>query len=121
MRSDSGFSRILGLVLLIAAVAGLFLYLTKSDPSVPVQLVTAERSTVVSNLTTNGKAEPVDARELRALTSGLVTSVLIKEGDLARAGQHLLDLDRTEASADLARVEAELHAAKGDLRNVEHG
>jgi HlyD family secretion protein len=121
MRSDSGFSRILVLVLLIAAAAGLFLYFTKSDPSVPVQLVTAERNTVVSNLTTNGKAEPVDARELRALTSGLVTSVLVKEGDHARAGQHLLDLDRTETSADLARVEAELHAAEGDLRNVEHG
>jgi HlyD family secretion protein len=86
-----------------------------------VRIVKVERTSLVSNLTTNGKVEPVDARELRALAPGTVTNVLVKEGDRARTGQPLVELDRTEAAAGLARADAEWQAAKDDVRVIEKG
>jgi HlyD family secretion protein len=121
MRSSFRLAHLWLVGLLVVSVAGVSFYIRRENDALPVRLVTVERTSLVSNLTTNGKVEPVDARELRALTPGSVTNVLVKEGDRARTGQLLIELDRTEAAAGVARAEAELQAAEDDVRVIEKG
>jgi HlyD family secretion protein len=108
-------------VLLVGSLAGVYFYLNGSNGAPLVRLVKVERGSLISTLTTNGKVEPVDARELRALSPGTVTSVPVKDGDPVRTGQLLVELDRTEGAAALARAEAELQAAEDDVRIIEKG
>ena len=108
-------------MLIVGSLTGVYFYVSLGSGAIPVRVVKVERGSLVSTLTTNGKVEPVDARELRALTPGAVTSVLVKEGDRVRSGQPLVELDRTEAVAGVARSEAELRAAEDDVRTIEKG
>lgn len=110
-----------GIVLLVVVIGGTAMYLSHDTAAVPVRLTPVSRASLVSSLTTNGKVEPVDGRELRALTPGMIGSVTVHEGDRVRAGQLLIEMDRTEGSAELARAEAEVHAAEGELQNIEQG
>jgi HlyD family secretion protein len=97
------------------------MYLSRDTAGVAVRLETVERAPLVSSLSTNGKVEPVDTRELRALTPGMIGAVAVREGDRVHSGQPLIEMDRTESAAEVARVEAEIHSAEGDLQNIEHG
>jgi len=109
------------LVILVIASAGLFLYFSRDNSAPPVRLVKVERANLVSNLTTNGKVEPVDAKELRALTPGIVRTIRVKEGEQVKRGQTILELDRGEASSEVAHAEAELQAAVAALENIQRG
>ncbi len=106
---------------LIVALAGLFLFFAAGDTPIPVRAAKVERVSLVSDLTTNGKVEPLEPFELRASMPGMVRSVLVKEGDHVKKGQRLLELDRGEAAAEAARAEAELRTAQADLESVERG
>lgn len=109
------------LVILVIASAGLFLYFSRDNSAPPVRLVKVERANLVSNLTTNGKVEPVDAKELRALAPGIVRAIRVKEGELVKRGQTLLELDRGEAVSEVAHAEAEVQAAVAALENIQRG
>ena len=49
------------IVLLVVLLAGTFLYLTRDNGYTTVRIVPVERAALVSNLTTNGKVEPVES------------------------------------------------------------
>src|SRR5436190_9037198 len=121
MRASSRWVHSSWFVLLVTAVAGMSLYFTRDSGYAAVRLTTVEKNALVSNLTTNGKVEPVDARELRAVAPGSIASISVKEGDHVKAGQVIMQLDRTEAAAEVARAEAEVQAAESDLKNIESG
>lgn len=110
-----------GLVTLVIAVAGLFLYFTRDNSTVSLRLAKVERANLTSNLTTNGKVEPLDPRELRAEIPGFVRSLLVKEGDPVRSGHRILMLERQEAATEVYRAAAEFQAAQAELENAERG
>ncbi len=55
-------------------------------------------------------------KTLQPLETSVVRQVLVKEGDTVQAGQVLVELDATNASADQASVQEQLRAAAGDER-----
>lgn len=109
------------LVILVIASAGLFLFFSRDSSAPSVRLVKVERANLVSNLTTNGKVEPVDAKELRALAPGIIRAIRVKEGQEVKRGQTILELDRGEAVSEVAHAEAEVQAAVAALENIQRG
>src|SRR5262245_10889608 len=105
------------LAIVIVASIGLFLYFSRDNSGPPVKLVKVERANLVSNLTTNGKVEPLEPRELRALAPGIVRFLRAKEGEPVRQGQVLLELDRSEAASEVAHAQAEVQSAITALEN----
>jgi RND family efflux transporter MFP subunit len=88
----------------------------------PIHVVT---DTVVEDVfQASGTAEPIQQATLSTKLMGSVTRVHVREGDLVRAGQLLLELDAQDLNAKRARAaaalgeaqavhgEAELHAAR---------
>ncbi len=112
---------VLVIALLAGSAAAGYFYLNRDSAATPVRFVKVERASLVSNVTTNGKVEPVDSRELRTLTPGTVTNVDVKEGDRVKAGQLLIELNRTESAADVARAQSELQGAEDDVRAIDRG
>jgi len=58
------------------------------------------------------------SKTVQPLESGVVKRVLVKDGDLVQAGQVLVELDATNASADKASVQEQLAAAVSEERRT---
>src|ERR1039457_4848808 len=77
------------LVLLIAVGA----YIEFRPRRIRVSVVKPVRQSISSDITTNGKVEPIHGFEAHAPLAGTVQKVLVKEGARVKAGQLLLVLD----------------------------
>ncbi len=102
-------------VIVVAALA------THRDDAIPVRVARVEQSNIRSVVSTNGRIEPLNNFEAHAPIATTVKRVLVKEGDLVRKGQLLLQLDDANAFAEAARAETQLKGAQADLSAVERG
>ncbi|HPI07182.1 MAG TPA: efflux RND transporter periplasmic adaptor subunit [Saprospiraceae bacterium] len=71
-----------------------------------------KQQTFVDSLSVKGSIDANEQIEIRSQVSGLVTAIYFKEGGLVQKGQALLQIDRSEISAQLsqARTQEELAA-----------
>jgi HlyD family secretion protein len=104
----------------IAAAVVLFASLSR-DPAVPVRAVTAQRNTIRSVVSTNGKVEPLQNFEAHTPIGTTVKKILVREGDHIKKGQLLVQLDDAEARSQAARAKAQVLAADADFTAVEKG
>lgn len=105
----------------VVALAVLFIFFTRPNSGEPVRVTEVKQETLVSSLTTNGKVEASDARELRAEAPGFVRRLLVKEGDAVHSGQLLVNLDPAQAETQVTHAQAELDAALADRQAVSKG
>lgn len=84
-------------------------------------MATVQRQNLHASVTSNGKVEPIAPHVLRALFSTFVERVVAVEGQAVRRGDVLLELDATEARAQLARARDDLLAAEDLLRAARAG
>jgi HlyD family secretion protein len=106
--------------LAIAAAVVLFASLSR-DPTVPVRAVTAQRSTIRSVVSTNGKIEPLQNFEAPAPVGTTVRKILVREGDHVKKGQLLVQLNDAKARSQAAQAQAQVLAAEADFGAVQGG
>jgi len=103
-------------------VAVIFLASFMSRGSVVlVRAATAERTTIRSVVSTNGKVEPLENFEAHSPIATTVKKLYAKEGDHVRKGQLLAQLDDAGARSDAARAQERIRAAESDLSAVAAG
>jgi len=106
----------------VAIVAAVVLFASLSrDPAVPVRAVTAQRGTIRSVVSTNGKVEPLQNFEAHAPVGTTVKRLLVREGDHVKKGQLLVQLNDAEARRQAARARAQVLTAEADLSAVQKG
>lgn len=106
--------------IIVAAVLFLASFMSRGD-SVPVRAATAERTTIRSVVSTNGKIEPVQNFEAHAPIGTTVRKLLVKEGDHVKKGQLLVQMNDSEARSTAAQALAQIRASEADLSAVETG
>src|ERR1017187_9419661 len=89
------------LVLMIAVGA----YVQLRPRRIRVSVVKPVRQSISSDITTNGKVEPIHGFEAHASLAGTVQQVLVKEGARVESGQLLLVLDDSRVRADLSTAQ----------------
>jgi len=104
----------------IAAAVVLFASLSR-DSAVPVRAVTAQRGTIQSVVSTNGKVEPLENFEAHAPIGTTLIRRLVREGDHVKKGQLLVQLNDAQAHSQAARAKAQLLAAEADFSAIEKG
>lgn len=111
------------LVLAVALAAGGLIWglLKYKEQPTEVQFARVTRQTIHSSVSTNGKVEPIEWAVARAERPGPVEKILIKLGDNVVKGQPLVQLDSTEARANLLAAQARIEQAKADLNVIERG
>lgn len=105
----------------VVVLAGFFLFFTRGSASEPVRVAPVRQEPLASTLTTNGKVQPGEWREVRAAAPAFIRRLLVKEGDVVRRGQLIAELERGQASAEAARARAELEAAEAEAQATARG
>ena len=109
------------LALAILAIAAAVVLLRLLEPAVPVRAVTAQRGTIQSVVSTNGKVEPLQNFEAHAPVGTTVKKIFVREGDHVKKGQLLVQLNDADARSQAARAQAQVLAADADLSAVQRG
>jgi HlyD family secretion protein len=112
--------RWLAATLAIVGAVVLFASLSR-DPAVPVRAVTAQRGTIRSVVSTNGKVEPLQNFEAHAPMGTTVKKNLVHEGDQVKKGQLLVQLDDAKARSMAAQAKAQVLGAEADFSAVQKG
>ena len=115
-------ARIAWITLAVVAVLGGVLAYRSAERSVQViRTVAVERQDIHEGVVTNGKAEPILYREVRAELEGEVTELPARQGDRVRQGQKLAGLGQRQAQSELEQARAELADAEEAVRLLRQG
>jgi HlyD family secretion protein len=107
------------LLLVVAAVIGWGIFRKTAPPQVSFTRV--KRTTLVSTLPTNGKAEPFVWQAVNAETAGLVSQVAVREGQRVAKGAVLAVIADPSLAADVAAGEAKAAEARANLAALQAG
>lgn len=91
----------------------------KPDDRVLVEVEPAAKGSVGDFLTTTGLLESEAMADIVPEASGLVTRVLVEEGDVVRAGQVLAELANPSLEAGADRASVEIEVARQELSRAE--
>ena len=83
---------------------------------VPVSGDVAVQDTLRISVTAKGRAEAIRQAELKARKSGIVSRVRVRENQVVRAGDLLVQIDTTEYAMDLAARTAALRRAQAEYQ-----
>jgi HlyD family secretion protein len=111
---------ILLILLTPLAVIGFWTYTKKTEPPTAL-FVKVQSETLVSNLITNGKVEPLHFAAVRADLAGMVAELPVKEGQTIMLGAALAQLKGPDLEAQLAAAQSRVEQAKAALDNIERG
>jgi membrane fusion protein (multidrug efflux system) len=108
------------LALGVLVVSGMVAHTAAAEPKAPTVIV-AEAAAQAFPLTVEalGTAHANESIEIRPQIYEVVTAIHFEEGQTVEAGQVLVELDATEASAAVAAARAELVDSDGQFRRAE--
>src|SRR5512135_3458144 len=111
------------LLLLIVVVIGAALMIRwdRARSVQPVPIVPVERQDIRSGVVTNGKAEPIEYRDVRAEIEGQIAEAPVHDGDKVARGQKLVGIEQRQVSADVEHARAEVAEAEDALRLLKQG
>jgi HlyD family secretion protein len=101
------------LLLVVLGVAA-----TRGENGQAVQVIPAARETITAKVSANGKIQAVQKADISANVMGQVTRIAVKEGDVVKKGQFLLEIDPSRYQASVAGVQASLEAMGHDLASA---
>jgi HlyD family secretion protein len=97
-----------------------WIYQRKSEPPV-VPFAKATRRKISSILSTNGKVEPIEFREVHADVPGTLQKLPIHQGDVVAQGQVFAELSQPGLEEALQAAEARAAQARADLGTLSAG
>jgi HlyD family secretion protein len=111
----------IGLGIGVVIVVGLLVGLAGRGQVPAVTVAQVSRQTLDAWISSNGKVEPVRPYAIRAQLATFVNRVDLAEGQRVKRGQLLLELDASDAEAQLASARQSLLGAENDLRTAREG
>jgi HlyD family secretion protein len=116
-------SKRLWLTVILLAIAGVVLWSLEQQRGRPPQVTFARatRESISSLVSTNGKVEPVESGFARAERSGAVKRILVQRGQRIEIGQPLVELDASDAQAELQTAKARQAAIRAELEVLTQG
>jgi len=102
------------LLVVIIGVAAL-----RGDKGQPVQVAAVTRETITAKVSANGKVQAVAKVDISANIMGQVTRLAVKEGDIVKKGQFLMEIDPSRSRANTESLSANAEAASTELQSAE--
>src|SRR5438876_4134808 len=103
------------LVLAVGGLVGQGIY-KKKNRATEVSVAKVKLQDVVAKVTANGKIQAERKVDLSALVMGQIVNLVVREGDLVKKGDFLLQIDKNRATAEEASASA---ALKGSLASLD--
>ncbi|MCX7920090.1 MAG: efflux RND transporter periplasmic adaptor subunit [bacterium] len=108
------------ILLLLAVLFSFAIYWKKNRPIV-IAAFTVKRGDLITFVSASGSIEADTKVKLSSKIGGRVLAVKVKEGDLVKSGQLLVQLDSAELTAQLHQAKAALQGAEANLAIVKRG
>jgi HlyD family secretion protein len=107
-------------VVVVAGLSGLaYAGVKRSGPkSTEVRIEAVEARDLVASVTASGKIQPRNKVDVSADDTGKIVRLAVKEGDMVKRGQFLLQIDPEQPAAAVQRAEAALASAKAQEAQV---
>jgi len=111
------------LTLIVLAIAGAVFWNLEQQRARPPQVTFARvaRESISSLVPTNGKVEPAESGVARAERSGAVKKILVQRGQRVEMGQTLVELDSSDAQAELQTAQARQAAIRAEMQVFSQG
>ena len=109
---------VVGLVGIVALTIVSSKMVGEKKPTYTVDTVKVEPKEFRVTVSAQGTVEPISTVEVRAQVAGRVAEVLVKEGDVVRAGQEIVRLDQSSLLAQLQQARAAMASAEADLAQL---
>jgi HlyD family secretion protein len=106
---------VVALVVLLAAGVIAFQINKKKHAGTEVRLEQVSRRDLVSAVTASGKIEAKKAVDISADITGRIVRIAVREGDLVKQGQFLLQIDPAQYQAAVARAQGVLASTEAVL------
>src|SRR5882762_2471583 len=103
------------IVAIVAISAG-----ARRDRGQEVRFETAGRRDLVAAVTASGKIQPKKKVDVSADITGRITRIAVREGDLVKQGQFLIQIDPTIYEANLQQASAAYDVAEANLNAAQH-
>ncbi|MHB0972439.1 MAG: efflux RND transporter periplasmic adaptor subunit [Thermoanaerobaculia bacterium] len=101
-------------VIVVLALGGGFIVKSRQKKLVEVTTAKVERADIVSKVSANGKIEAKRKVDLSAHVMGQIVNLAVREGDVVKKGDFLLQIDKTQLEASAAGAAASLSAMFND-------
>lgn len=101
-------------VLLIAGITGASIA-SKGKEGTPVTFGKVERTDLVSKVSANGQIDAQRKVDLSANVMGQIVNLAVREGDVVKKGDFLLQIDQKQLAASAQGAEASMRAMFSDL------
>ena len=103
---------IAGIVIVAIAAVVATAAARKSNAAVDVRIEPVSRANLVASVTASGQVSPHTKVDVSSDVSGKITKLAVKEGDMVKKGQFLLQIDPAIAEATVKQWEANVASAK---------
>jgi len=107
--------------LAVAAAAALGWGLLRRHEPPLINFARARRQTLVSTLPTNGKVEPFEWQAVRAETAGVVSQVVVQDGQAVARGAEMARMSDPALQTDIDTAEAKVAEARANLAAAQAG
>ena len=111
---------IIGVICLLVATSGYFLFDGKSQNGNPQLVMTkASRNSIENSITATGTVEPVVKVEVGTQVSGIIDKIHVDYNSVVTKGQLLAEMDKVNLQAELVSKNAELTSSKTEYEYQE--
>jgi HlyD family secretion protein len=103
------------LVGVVVVGAGIYIATTaakRNSKATEVRIEAVQKRDLVASVTASGQVQPHTKVDVASDISGRIVRLSVKEGDIVRRGQFLLQIDPAQYQAEVQRADAALSAAK---------
>src|SRR6187549_2924238 len=108
----------LGILVLAGGGFAAFKIRQKKHAGVEVRMEQVGRRDLVSAVTASGKIEPKTSVDISADITGRIVKIAVREGDLVKKGQFLLQIDPAQYQAAVSRAEGVVSSTQATLLQV---
>ena len=106
---------VVGAVLLVGGGVVAFRINQKKNAGAEVRMEQVARRDLVSAVTASGKIEPKTSVDISADITGRIVRIAVREGEVVKKGQFLLQIDPAEYQAAVTRAEAVVSSTQATL------
>lgn len=102
----------LGIVVVIAAGGAVAARMRSGEKATEVRIEAVQKRDLVASVTASGQVQPVTKVDVAADISGRIVRLAVKEGQIVKRGQFLLEIDPAQYQAAVQRAEAAVASAR---------
>src|ERR687894_3015701 len=106
---------VIALIVLVAAGVVAFRINKKRNAATEVRLEQVSRRDLVSAVTASGKIEAKTSVDISADITGRIIDIAVREGDMVKRGQFLLQIDPAQYQAAVARAQGVVSSTEATL------